>query len=229
MLAGLAVAGLIALSGCGAAGAPPAVASVQGSNISQDALAHWMGIKRAELQSGSGSAAAVSSAELRRKALAFLIGATWLDKEAAAEGISVSSAEVNQTYQELLSSLAGPAFSSGLTRRGMSSADELLQLRSTKLAGKLRDKSMAGNPAVSAAEVTSYYDTHASQFRRSGQTLPAATPAIHQILVQRARQQQFSAFLAAFRQRWKQRTVCEPGYVIAECRNGPPLSASPAD
>jgi len=32
-----------------------------------------------------------------------------------------------------------------------------------------------------------------------------------------------AAFVAAYRQRWKQRTTCMPGYVIAECRNGPPL------
>jgi hypothetical protein len=93
--------------------------------------------------------------------------------------------------QELLGSLAGQAFASSMTRRGMSSADEKLQLRSEKLAGKLRDKSMAGSPT--------------------------------------GRPQRFSAFLAAFRLRWKQRTTCQPGYVIAECRNGPPLSASPAN
>jgi hypothetical protein len=31
------------------------------------------------------------------------------------------------------------------------------------------------------------------------------------------------AFQAAYRERWKQRTICRPGYVIAECRGGPPL------
>jgi len=30
------------------------------------------------------------------------------------------------------------------------------------------------------------------------------------------------AFLVAYRARWRQRTTCEPGYVIAECRNGSP-------
>jgi hypothetical protein len=34
-----------------------------------------------------------------------------------------------------------------------------------------------------------------------------------------------AAFAAAYRRRWKRRTSCEPGYVIAECRNGPPLPA----
>lgn len=32
-----------------------------------------------------------------------------------------------------------------------------------------------------------------------------------------------AAFAAAYRQRWKRLTSCEPGYIVAECRNGPPL------
>jgi hypothetical protein len=32
------------------------------------------------------------------------------------------------------------------------------------------------------------------------------------------------AFIAAYRERWKRRTTCNAGYVIAECRNGPPLA-----
>jgi hypothetical protein len=43
------------------------------------------------------------------------------------------------------------------------------------------------------------------------------------------RRQRISAFVAAYRQRWKQRTTCRPGYVIAECRNGPTLSQSPGN
>jgi hypothetical protein len=40
--------------------------------------------------------------------------------------------------------------------------------------------------------------------------------------------QRVATFIAAYRQRWKQRTTCEPGYVIAECRNGPPLPRASA-
>jgi hypothetical protein len=60
------------------------------------------------------------------------------------------------------------------------------------------------------------------------ETLFEATPTIRQTLIQVGRQQQVNAFIAFYRQRWKQRTVCQPGYVIAECRNGPPLTAAPA-
>jgi hypothetical protein len=36
-----------------------------------------------------------------------------------------------------------------------------------------------------------------------------------------------AAFIAAYRQRWRARTDCRPGYVVAECRNGPPLPEAP--
>jgi hypothetical protein len=41
-----------------------------------------------------------------------------------------------------------------------------------------------------------------------------------------AQRQRLDAFVAAYRRRWKQRTICGPRYVIAECRNGPPLPSS---
>jgi hypothetical protein len=44
----------------------------------------------------------------------------------------------------------------------------------------------------------------------------------------RAQQQPLvNAFLAAYRARWKQRTTCSRGYVVADCRNGPPLASAP--
>jgi hypothetical protein len=43
------------------------------------------------------------------------------------------------------------------------------------------------------------------------------------------RPQLVSAFIAAYRKRWKQRTTCQPGYIVAECRNGPTLPASPKE
>ncbi len=218
----LCVVGSLTLWGCGATGAP-VVASVQGSTISQVALAHWMAIERIELQGASKPASTPSSLLVRQRALAFLITADWLEKEAAAQGVSVSASEVNATYQLLLSSPAGQAFAASLKRGGISSADELLLLRLRKLALKLQTKIAASYHGVSAAEVAHYYHTHAGLYQRQGRTLPAATRAIREILVAEGRRQRFRAFEAAYSQRWKQRTTCQPGYVIAECRNGPPL------
>jgi hypothetical protein len=40
------------------------------------------------------------------------------------------------------------------------------------------------------------------------------------------RERQVTLFAAAYRQRWKQRTTCQRGYIVPECRNGPPLQSS---
>jgi hypothetical protein len=170
--------------------------------------------------------------ELRHKALAFLITAGWLQAEAAAQGIVVSASEVNATYRELVNGPAGGTFATKLRRRGMSTADELLQLRLEKLAQKLRAKIGAGITGVSSARIAAYYHAHASQFRVPGhghQTLAAAAPAIRQTLVQAAQERRFNAFIPGYRVRWKQRTTCQPGYVIPECRNGPRLPAAPTE
>jgi SurA N-terminal domain len=183
----------MAVSGCGATKAP-AIANVQGNAISQRTLEHWSAIKRAEARS-SPTPTSASPEEIRKKALAFLITAAWLQGEAAARGISVSSTEVDAIYRRLLGGNAGQAFAATMRQRGMSSADEQFQLRIAQLAFKLEREVTSGPQHISAAQ----------------------------------RRQQISAFVAAYRQRWKQRTTCRSGYVIAECRNGPPLSESPGN
>jgi hypothetical protein len=163
--------------------------------------------------------------ELKERALAFLITAEWLKAEAAARGIRVSQAEVEATYRNLLNGPAGQSFASTLRRRGMSIADELLELQLDDLTQKLEAKIGLG-VSVSAGQVAGYYHAHAREFRR--QTLAAAAPAIRQRLLATKREQHLTAFAEAYRRRWKQRTICEPGYVVAQCRNGPPLRPSPA-
>jgi hypothetical protein len=177
----------VALCGCGASRSP-GVVTVQGTPISRVALAHWTQIKRLELKSFRRPSSTPSSAELQHRALVFLITADWLQGEARARGVEVSSSEVDTTYHELLSGPAGPSFARGLRSRGISPADELLLLRLQQLSNKLEAKIAAGHDGAVAA-------------------------------------QQAAAFAAAYRQRWKLRTSCRPGYIVAECRNGPPLSA----
>jgi hypothetical protein len=167
---------------------------VQGNAISQRTLEHWSAIKRAEAQS-SPTPTTASPEAIRKKALAFLITAAWLQGEAADRGISVSSTEVDAIYRRLLGGNAGQAFAATMRQRGMSSADEQFQLRIAQLAFKLEREVTSGAQHISAAQ----------------------------------RRQRISAFVAAYRQRWKQRTTCRPGYVIAECRNGPALSQSPGN
>ncbi len=212
----------MALPGCGGT-SPRVVASVQGSVISREALAHWTRIKHAESASSRASASTSSSAQ--QQALAFLITANWLQKEATAQGIAVSPSEVNTTYRQLLTGLGGQAFARSLKRRGMSREDELLDLRVIKLSLKMQNKIAASHGTVSTAKIASYYRTHAGQFPH--ETLTVAAPAIRQTLLQVGGPQRVSEFIAAYREHWKRLTTCAPGYVIAECGNGPPLPASP--
>jgi len=194
-LAVVAVVGSAALLGCGTTKAPAAaqaVAAVQGSAISAGALAHWIAIKRSELQSSSKPTPTIPT-QVREEALAFLITADWLEKEAAGQGVGVSASEVDATYQQLLNAPTGQSFAASLKSRGISSADELRLLRLAALAQKLRTKI-----------ALSYHSASTTQAR-----------------------QHISAFIAAYRRQWKQRTTCRQGYIIAECSNGPPLPAAP--
>jgi hypothetical protein len=168
--------------------------------------------------------------QLTHKALAFLITADWLQSEAAARGISVLPSEVNATYQQLLSSPTGSAFANHLRQERMSSTDELLQLRLVKLAERLRSKLATGYDSVSPAQIAAYYRSHSSEFTAVGRrhkTLAATTQTIHQRLLHAAEERRVSAFIAEYRRRWKRRTTCQSGYIVPECRNGPPLPASP--
>jgi hypothetical protein len=206
----------LVLQGCGATSNPP-VAHVQDTAITRSALAHWMsvynapspipvpdpprydgciaaasaeqvGMRRRPLMSRPALRArcAVIYTKVRNEALAFLITAKWLTGEAAARGITVSPGEADATYRRMLAGPAGRSFAMSLARRGISSADETLQLRLDKLALKLRAQLSAGYTGAQATR-------------------------------------RIATFIAAYRQRWRLRTTCEPGYLVPECRNGQPL------
>jgi len=217
----LALGGAVLLSGCGGAARPQSVASVQGSTISTAQLEHWAAIEQAEAQL---SPSAAGARQPRERALAFLITALWLQREAAVRGIEVSQAEVQATYQGLQRGPAGAGFAERMARLRLSAADELYQLRLAQLSLRLRAAVAGGVGSVPESQVAAYYRAHASQFAGRGQTLSAAAPAIREQLLAAARVQAVSAFATAFRQRWKRLTSCRTGYVIAECANGPALS-----
>jgi hypothetical protein len=143
----------LAAGGCGAA-KTPAVASVEGTVISRAALTHWTRIKRLELDSGSSPSRTSDRGQPQRVALAFLITADWLQGEAKAQGVEVSSAEVDSTYQRLRSSPTGPSFARGLAERGISSTDELLLLRLQQLSNKLQAKIAEGAVGASPEQAS---------------------------------------------------------------------------
>jgi SurA-like N-terminal domain len=213
----LALVSSSAVSACGT-GQPRTVASVQGAEISRATLAHWTEVEQAEMSGSAGGSAGEETAQ--QKALSFLITAAWLQQEAAALGVTVSAAEVGATYRRLLGTPAGTSLANSLRHRHMSNSDELLELRLAALSVKLRARVVADYPMTSA-RIARYYRAHEGRFRN--QRPAAAAAAIREILSRGEAERRTTAFISAYRAHWKQLTACQPGYVIAECRNGPRL------
>jgi foldase protein PrsA len=96
----------------------------------------------------------------------FLISSQWVQREAADQGIKISSAEV-QSHFNASKKQAFPtqkAFQQFLQSSGMTQADLLFRVRVDQLSTKLRNKVSKRAKPVTAAEIASYYRSHASQF-----------------------------------------------------------------
>lgn len=103
----------------------------------------------------------------RAQAVPFLITATWLQGEAAEQGVTVSDTEVAKTLASTeaeqfptAAALARFLMSSGETR-----ADLLLRVRIETLSNKLRATAAAGATPVTPADVAAYYAAHTTQLR----------------------------------------------------------------
>jgi hypothetical protein len=143
-LAALAICAAL-FSACGSA-SPSAVATVAGTPIANAQLAHWTAVMGHEAppQNAHGATAA-------QRALAFLITALWLEKEAAARGLGVSAAEAKASYAAFVAALPPGAFAAGLRRRGLAEADEIYRLRLERLALRVRAQLLAGTSSAAGA------------------------------------------------------------------------------
>ena len=61
----------------------------------------------------------------------------------------------------------------------------------------------------------------------SKQTLAQATPLIRQLIGAQKQSTTLSAFVKKFEAKWKSRTTCASGYVVADCKNAPKTSTTP--
>jgi foldase protein PrsA len=59
------------------------------------------------------------------------------------------------------------------------------------------------------------------------QTLAQATPTIAKTITAQRRQSVLAAFAQRFAARWRNLTMCAPGYLVADCKNAPPAAARP--
>jgi hypothetical protein len=75
-------------------------------------------------------------------------------------------------------------------------------------------------PPAAGAPVTTYYLFNVTGARPgSPQPLSQVTAQIKQTLTQQLQQRAWASFSSAYEKRWRARTLCAPGYVVAECRN----------
>jgi hypothetical protein len=154
---------------------------------------------------------------LKTEALGYLISAEWLIQEAGARHVAVSDQQVHRRFIKLRSAnfTTAASFEGFLRRSGLSVSDVLLRIKLEMLGEGLEQKVLQGGAAVTHADVAKYYREHRSQFAR--QSLAQATAAIEQQLSASRRAQRFATFKAAYQSRWRSRTSCRAGFVVAEC------------
>jgi len=112
-----------------------------------------------------------------------LIQQVWIEKEASAQGVSVSDAEVQRqlaaTKRQSFPTEA--AYQRFLKQSGMTQADVLERVRIQALAAKLTRKIQSSAAPVTDAQVQSYYQRNSAQFavpeRRDVQLILAKTQA----------------------------------------------------
>lgn len=101
-----------------------------------------------------------------QQTMATLIQNAWVEKEAAAQGVSASSAEVQRqlaaTKRQSFPTEA--AYQRFLKRSGMTQADVLERIRLQVLASKLTRKVQSSAAPVTDAQIQSYYTRNRAQF-----------------------------------------------------------------
>jgi foldase protein PrsA len=103
---------------------------------------------------------------LKNEVVSFLVRATWLDQEAAKQGVKVADKDVQKsidTIKQQQFPQAG-AYDKFLAKSGLTNADVLFQQRSQLLQQKITAKVTKGKSAVSSAQIAAYYNKNKSRF-----------------------------------------------------------------
>ena len=103
---------------------------------------------------------------LKTEVVSFLVRATWLDQEAAKQGVKVADKDVQKSIDDIKKQQfpqAG-AYDKFLAKSGLTNADVLFQQRSQLLQQKITAKVTKGKDQVSDAQITAYYNKNKSRF-----------------------------------------------------------------
>jgi foldase protein PrsA len=151
-------------SGAASSAASATVVRVGAAAIDRAEVEHWAGAI------GRSNVVATALGRLdgtpRRKALQFLISANWLLGEAKERGLSISTAAIERGMREKIEALPGgrSEFDEELTSTGQTLADVRLEVQATLAAAALRSAVADRVPAVTQAQVASYYARHRRKF-----------------------------------------------------------------
>jgi hypothetical protein len=164
----IALSAVFALSACGNRFVP-AAAVVDGRRISESTLEHALAILLTDpqfAQQATGSTGEEGKKDLTRQELGFLIRREIAQEYADAHGIVVTSQDVDQTLQSVISSLGGQsAFDQLLSSRGLTLEDVRDILAQQVLLQKVGDAVVAERLGASAAGATAQQrDTEFNQW-----------------------------------------------------------------
>jgi len=212
-----AAAGLLALAGCGAAKALSPVASVQGRPISRASLAQWVRIENARLY---GSSAPFLDPPRYDRCVA---AANVL--QARSKRPPLASRALRKRCVRVYAQLEDKALAFLITAKWIEGEAAAQGVHASPSEARATYERLLNGPAGS---------TFAANMRHAG--MDRADELLQLRLERLAAGLRTkiaagsggvsAAQIAAYRQRWKRRTSCRAGYVIAECANGPPLPAT---
>jgi hypothetical protein len=84
-------------------------------------------------------------------------------------------------------------------------------------------------PRRPGQDAVGYYVFEVSKIAKASQQTPEqAKPTIKQLVISERRQKALDEFTKKFREKWRQQTKCQDGFVTQDCSNGPKPAATPA-
>jgi foldase protein PrsA len=104
--------------------------------------------------------------QLRQQVLQLLISNQWIEGEAAKQGVKVTDAEVQKSFQQQKkqSFPKDADFQKFLKQSGQTQQDILERVKIDLLSNKIRDKVIKGKDKVSDAQIQSYYNKNKARY-----------------------------------------------------------------
>jgi SurA N-terminal domain len=162
---------------------------------------------------------------LKQGVMTQLIQQRWLADEAKAEGITVSTTQVNAALARQRQALGGAgAYGRYLARTGQSPQQASDQLRASLVEQQLQQRRLGTAPTVTDNQVAAYFAAHRAEFMLPHHPAPKLSTysgRIRLLLAEQARGRRVATATTAFERRWRAQTICRPGYLASLCANAP--------